>query len=497
MISLQTELNLAHLLKAIADSEKQVEIVRQVLAEQRDFEPYTAFKRIDELGVGYIRDADLHMFLKENGVAASENDILYLFSLFDSNGDGRMTYSDFLKAVLPVTNPSLRQRASQRESYYVGKNETLPYDVEWSLARVFEKELIAYRKIEVLKEDLLSRRDFDIRDAFRTIDYDRLGFLDHESLYKFFQRNRIGVSDDDILALLRRIDKDQDNRVSIAEFADAVNIIDPVLKLEAQTPKRTSYRSVERSPTRTTSRMSPSRTTTRMSPSRTASRMSPQSNRKSPNRSKALESSTLTQSSQKLKSARDLDYHDYLSKTARAQSPKRTEILSKSAIKTDPSKRPEPVRESISKNFLKELEEERLNKSQTSWSPSRTSRSRISTPADGYRTPPRNRPSSPTRRSTTRERLSPLKGNEEEQLARTLKNQIELDQDIENLRDELALKSDFNLLDAFKVFDVYGKGYITTSEFEDGLRQFDVYPHRDELYLIVKKFDKDGDGVLR
>ena len=64
MLGYQTELKLANLFKSIADGEKQIEVTRQVLAEQNQFEPYTAFKRIDRLSHGDLSVYDIHRFLR-------------------------------------------------------------------------------------------------------------------------------------------------------------------------------------------------------------------------------------------------------------------------------------------------------------------------------------------------------------------------------------------------------------------------------------------------
>jgi len=45
---------------------------------------------------------------------------------------------------------------------------------------------------------------------------------------------------------------------------------------------------------------------------------------------------------------------------------------------------------------------------------------------------------------------------------------------LENAKIDLALRSDFNLDDAFKVFDVAGRGFVTVFEIEDGLRALGV-----------------------
>jgi len=64
MVSVQTQYRLADLFKAIAEGEKQVEIIRQVLAEKSAFEPYAAFKRIDRSSNGYITTYELIDYLR-------------------------------------------------------------------------------------------------------------------------------------------------------------------------------------------------------------------------------------------------------------------------------------------------------------------------------------------------------------------------------------------------------------------------------------------------
>jgi len=90
-----------------------------------------------------------------------------------------------------------------------------------------------------------------------------------------------------------------------------------------------------------------------------------------------------------------------------------------------------------------------------------------------------------------------LKEIEENQLARALKEQVDVDRELENLKNELALRSDFNLLDAFRFFDQEGRGFITKTELRFGFNEFGLYPTSDEVYLIMRKYDTDNDGLLR
>jgi Ca2+-binding EF-hand superfamily protein len=90
-----------------------------------------------------------------------------------------------------------------------------------------------------------------------------------------------------------------------------------------------------------------------------------------------------------------------------------------------------------------------------------------------------------------------MKGVEENTLASTLREQISLDRDLESTKEALALKSDFNLLDAFRIFDRYDNGSVNLYDIEDTLRLLGVFGTREEQRLFLKKFDKNGDGRLR
>ena len=64
MLSYETESRLASLIGAIADNERQIEVRRQLLAEQSLFSPYAAFKRVDKYRTGYITPYDLKDFMR-------------------------------------------------------------------------------------------------------------------------------------------------------------------------------------------------------------------------------------------------------------------------------------------------------------------------------------------------------------------------------------------------------------------------------------------------
>lgn len=60
---------------------------------------------------------------------------------------------------------------------------------------------------------------------------------------------------------------------------------------------------------------------------------------------------------------------------------------------------------------------------------------------------------------------------EQSELANSLKSIIFIERDIEAAKINLALKPDFNMMDAFRMFDIKALGSISLSDLMDGLRQ--------------------------
>lgn len=61
------------------------------------------------------------------------------------------------------------------------------------------------------------------------------------------------------------------------------------------------------------------------------------------------------------------------------------------------------------------------------------------------------------------------------------REQLELEKRIERVKIDLSLRTDFNLIDAFRIFDVEGKGWISAQEIKDGLALFNIFANADDL----------------
>jgi hypothetical protein len=87
---------------------------------------------------------------------------------------------------------------------------------------------------------------------------------------------------------------------------------------------------------------------------------------------------------------------------------------------------------------------------------------------------------------------------EQAEFAKVLKDNIFLERELESAKIEAALKPDFNLLDAFKIFDTRGTGNISVQDIIMALRDnigFDNFTH-DDVYLLFRRHDSNNDGKL-
>lgn len=84
---------------------------------------------------------------------------------------------------------------------------------------------------------------------------------------------------------------------------------------------------------------------------------------------------------------------------------------------------------------------------------------------------------------------------EEETFLNFVKELLNEERKIERIKTELSLKSDFNIEDLFRVFELDGRGYLTESDIKYGLNALDLYPLSAEVNILLKRFD-NNEGVL-
>ena len=85
----------------------------------------------------------------------------------------------------------------------------------------------------------------------------------------------------------------------------------------------------------------------------------------------------------------------------------------------------------------------------------------------------------------------------EKEIIECFKEEISISCELEDLKTELSLKPDFNLIDAFRMFDIMDRGAVDLSSIEDFLNEFPLKIDRDQIYLLIRHYSHQQDNFLR
>lgn len=65
---------------------------------------------------------------------------------------------------------------------------------------------------------------------------------------------------------------------------------------------------------------------------------------------------------------------------------------------------------------------------------------------------------------------------------------METETEIEKMKMELALRCDFNVEDAFRIFELNGRGYLTEDDLKYGLSLIDILSTSRDIKILLKRF---------
>lgn len=129
---------------------------------------------------------------------------------------------------------------NQKRFYKYASDEQkkrLSYDIEQGILTVIETHIEGLKRVEKLKQQLVSRFDWSAFEAFRIIDdYDHKN-INADNLRCFLRKYSVFLPEADLNALIALFDQDCDGRLNLSEFIIAMK---PLLQfsLKAQNLKR-------------------------------------------------------------------------------------------------------------------------------------------------------------------------------------------------------------------------------------------------------------------
>ena len=76
--------------------------------------------------------------------------------------------------------------------------------------------------METLKAEIISSAEFSFENLLAEIDLQNVGYVDFNNLFEFFRKNAFYPYEEEIIAILRRLDKNDDGRLTISELEEAL-----------------------------------------------------------------------------------------------------------------------------------------------------------------------------------------------------------------------------------------------------------------------------------
>lgn len=89
----------------ICARERLIEMKRQLLCQNQDFEPYVAFSRLTRNRNEGLSSGVIYEFLTESGIPTSLKRCQLLVSYLDQDKKGLIGFKTFLEMVLPKEHP--------------------------------------------------------------------------------------------------------------------------------------------------------------------------------------------------------------------------------------------------------------------------------------------------------------------------------------------------------------------------------------------------------
>lgn len=167
-----------------------------------------------------------------------------LVKFFDSNGNARLTFQEFIQMFLPCEDNVLRNLTMDRPSIRVGRFDKLPVDIELGMTTVITKEVELARRLAVLKKDLELGLDFNTLASFRTIDKFNSGVITTVNLGAFLRDNGHIATESELLAIVRRLDTKGNASVTYTEwleFMGTPSVVVPTTPITVPAPLPRSY----------------------------------------------------------------------------------------------------------------------------------------------------------------------------------------------------------------------------------------------------------------
>jgi len=178
MLSNYPKQKVLDLITQLSEGELRAEVNRQVISEKSKFDPINLFDQISN-DTDYITLQHLIALFQDNSYKVSYDDTQVILESFDKDQDQKWSFKEFLESVLPKDNQQLRNRIISAVKRLERGDGAIEYDIIYALIRIYDEELKCYKTCEQTRRELLLCDEFSIIAAFKEIDVESKGYINH------------------------------------------------------------------------------------------------------------------------------------------------------------------------------------------------------------------------------------------------------------------------------------------------------------------------------
>jgi Ca2+-binding EF-hand superfamily protein len=160
--------------------------------------------------IGGITRAALAYFFNALSESPSDAEVDQLFWFLDKDNDLYIDWNEYLDCIMSKELPPTDQ-------YQYGEYRQYTVELEHSLLRVFQQELLNQKRLETAKKQLIAT-GFGEAMLFDHLDYDQKGFLIYEDIEMFIKTKYNNVTAAKIERSWRRLEPDDRERVCYRQF---------------------------------------------------------------------------------------------------------------------------------------------------------------------------------------------------------------------------------------------------------------------------------------
>ena len=209
MLSKETEARMTRILLSIAEFQRSIEINKQVLNDNFDYNPFQIFNSLDNCNKNKIDLYDIINFLNSKCIFANETEVNFLILQYDIDNDCCLSFNEFLNLIQNTNS------LNQKNPY--NNNNKLSFNVEYSLSKLLEKEIELCKNLLFLFSDIKTRFDFNIHEIFHSLKGFN-NYITHENIKNYLDKNKANYYPEDINYIMKRLDISKDGKIDLNEF---------------------------------------------------------------------------------------------------------------------------------------------------------------------------------------------------------------------------------------------------------------------------------------